>query len=265
MAKVAQLNLEDGAHLLVLTGAGISAESGLATFRGTDGLWEGQAVEDVATPEGFARDPALVWRFYSERRAAAASVAPNAAHRALAAVEQRMGDRFLLVTQNIDGLHQRAGSERVVEMHGSLWLRRCTRCGRPAQGDRVWPVEPPLPVCERCERPEGDMALLRPAITWFGEQLGHREYNAAHAFLYDARRAGGPITFLAVGTSGNVSPAAGYVLDARTAGAETWLANLDPAVNDRWFDHVVLGPATKVLPALLGIALDDELPRRSLR
>jgi NAD-dependent deacetylase len=254
MASSNRLRLAEDTRLLVLTGAGISAESGLATFRGTDGLWEGLPVEDVATPQGFARDPELVWRFYSERRAAAAGVEPNDAHRALAAVERQLGDRFLLVTQNIDGLHQRAGSQRVVELHGSLWLRRCSRCGRPSEEDRVWPVSPPLPVCDRCVRPDGDKALLRPSLIWFGEQLEHAAYIAAKAFLHDARQTGCPIAFLAVGTSGNVYPAAGYVLDAATAGADTWLANLEPAMNDRWFGHVVLGPATQVLPELLGLA-----------
>ena len=251
MPAVDRFNLGPDAWLLVMTGAGISAESGLATFRAADGLWEGWPVEQVATPEGFRDDPALVWRFYSERREAAAAAEPNAAHSALAAVERELGDRFLLVTQNVDGLHQRAGSKRVVELHGSLWLRRCSRCGRPDEPDRTWPVAPPLPLCDQCVRSDGSTALLRPAIVWFGEQLDPETQVAVHRYLRRARAAGGAITYLAVGTSGNVYPAAGYVLDAKTAGADTWLANLEPAVNDRSFDHVVLGQATEVLPRLL--------------
>ena len=254
MTTPSRLHLGPDTRLLVLTGAGISAESGLATFRGADGLWEGHPVEQVATPEGFEQDPELVWRFYSERRAAAVAVEPNDAHRALAAVERQMGDRFLLVTQNVDGLHQRAGSNRVVELHGSLWLRRCSRCGRPPEEDRAYPVTAPLPTCDRCSDAGDGPVLLRPSIIWFGEQLEHRAYIAEKAFLYDARQDKAPVVFLAVGTSGNVYPAAGYVMDAKTAGAETWLANLDPALNSRWFDHVVLGPATRVLPELLGLA-----------
>jgi NAD-dependent deacetylase len=241
-----RIAIDDGTRILVLTGAGVSAESGLATFRGAGGLWEGHPVEQVASPEGFAADPALVWRFYARRREQAAGAVPNAAHRALAALEDRLGDRFLLVTQNVDGLHLRAGSERVVEIHGSLWRSRCSRCLRPPFRDASYPVEPPLPRCA-CG------ALLRPDIVWFGELLDPAASRRVDAFMRDAGRPGGRFVFLAVGTSGNVYPAAGYVDAARRHGAETWLANLDPAANAGRFEHVVQGPAGVVLPALLGI------------
>src|SRR5688572_2783998 len=130
-----RITLDDQVHVLVLTGAGISAESGVPTFRDVGGLWDGHDVTEVASPAGFARDPLLVWRFYSERRAAMRGVAPNAAHRALVELEARLGDRFLLATQNIDGLHTTAGSTRVIEMHGNLMRSRCTRCDRPAFAD----------------------------------------------------------------------------------------------------------------------------------
>jgi NAD-dependent deacetylase len=241
----ARIPIDDRTRLLVLTGAGISAESGLATFRGAGGLWDGHPVEQVASPGGFAADPELVWRFYSMRRAAAATAAPNAAHEALAAVEERLGERFLLVTQNVDGLHGRAGSRRLVEIHGTLWRTRCSACMRPPVADAAYPVEPPLPRCA-CG------ALLRPDIVWFGEMLGAAETGWIDAFMRDASRSGDPFVFLAVGTSGTVHPAAGYVAAARRLGAATWLANLDPPDNLHAFDHFVAGPATATLPRLLG-------------
>ena len=239
-----------------MTGAGISAESGLATFRGAGGLWDGQPVERVATPEGFAADPALVWRFYSERRAQAAAALPNRAHRALAELEARLGDRFLLATQNVDGLHQRAGSQRVVEMHGSLWRTRCSVCPAPPVEDRGL-VEPPLPRCARCG------GLLRPAIVWFGELLDRADTRRIERFIVSSARGASRLVFLAVGTSGNVWPAAGYVGLARIAGADTWLVNLDPAENVGAFDHFVQGPAGEVLAPLLGVddaARGDDSP-----
>lgn len=252
-STVRPIPLDDATRLLVLTGAGVSAESGLATFRGAGGLWEGQRVEDVATPEAFEADPARVWRFYSERRASAFGAAPNAAHRALAEAERRLGDRFLLATQNVDGLHARAGSRRVVEVHGSLARSRCSRCGARAE-DTSWPVEPPLPTCPACAGDASGPALLRPDIIWFGELLDPADEWTVKQFVKGAERAGQRLVFLAVGTSGNVWPAAGYVRYARDFGAETWLANADPAANEHWFDHVVTGPATVTVPALLGLA-----------
>lgn len=241
-----RIPLGQATRLLVLTGAGISAESGLATFRGGGGLWDGHPVEQVASPEGFAADPELVWRFYSARRKAAAAATPNAAHRALAALEDRLGDRLLLVTQNVDGLHARAGSRRLVEIHGTLWRTRCSSCLRPPFADATCPVEPPLPRCA-CG------ALQRPDIVWFGELLDPAAIRRVDRFMRDAASARVPFHFLAVGTSGHVYPAAGYVGAARSLGAVTWLANLDPAENGGAFDHLVVGPAGETLPRLLGL------------
>jgi NAD-dependent deacetylase len=250
---VVPIAIDDRTRLLVLTGAGISAESGLATFRGAGGLWEGSRVEDVATPEAFEADPVRVWRFYSARRAGAAGVQPNAAHLALAAIEERLGDRYLLATQNVDGLHGRAGSRRVVEIHGSLARSRCSRCGSRVD-DTSWPVEPPLPTCAACADEPGGPALMRPDIVWFGEMLDPADEWRVRRFITAAERSGDRLVFLAIGTSGNVWPAAGYVRYAKDFGAETWLANADPATNEHWFDHVVTGRATLVVPALLGVA-----------
>ncbi len=241
-----RIPIDDRTRVLVLTGAGISAESGLATFRGAGGLWDGHPVEQVASPEGFAADPVLVWRFYSTRRRDAAAAEPNAAHRALAALEDRLGDRFLLVTQNVDGLHARSGSRRLVEVHGTLWRTRCSGCLRPAFPDASYPVEPPLPRCA-CG------ALQRPDIVWFGELLDAADTHRIERFMLEAARTADPFVFLAVGTSGNVHPAAGYVNAARRFGAGTWLANLDPAANAGDFDHLVQGPAGTTLPILLGV------------
>ncbi len=250
---VTPLPLAETARLLVLTGAGISAESGLATFRGGGGLWEAEPVEEVATPAAFARDPARVWRFYSQRRAAANAVRPNAAHFALAEAERRMGERFLLVTQNVDGLHAAAGSERLVELHGSLWRARCSRCGRPPFPDRRYPVEPPLPSCDRCAADGRGVAYLRPAVVWFGEPLDAGDQYRVTGFLSRGRLEHAPLLFLAVGTSGTVYPAAAYVRYAAELGATTWLANLERPDNAWAFDHVVEGAATQVVPRLLGL------------
>ncbi len=239
---------DERTSVLVLTGAGISAESGLATFRGAGGLWDGQPVDRVATPEAFEADPVLVWRFYSERRAGAAAARPNRAHLALAALEERLGDRFLLATQNVDGLHHRAGSRRVIEVHGSLWRTRCSRCAAPPFEDHA-DVSPPLPRCSRCD------ALLRPAIVWFGELLDAEDTRRIERFIVTASRGRARLVFLAVGTSGNVWPAAGYVGLARSAGASTWLVNLEPADNAGAFENFVQGRAGAVLPALLGVEI----------
>lgn len=232
--------------LLVLTGAGISAESGLSTFRGGGGLWDGQRVEDVATPDAFRRDPALVWHFYSERRAAAAAASPNAAHRALAELEDLLGDRFLLVTQNVDGLHARAGSRRLVEIHGSLWRTKCSACRLPPFSDEAFPIEPPLPRCPRCEA-GGRTALLRPDIVWFGEPLDPGLQGRVIDFIRAAHASSERFVFLAVGTSGQVYPAAAYVDAAKAGGAETWLANLEEPANVASFDRRFIGPATASL------------------
>jgi NAD-dependent deacetylase len=240
------LPLDASTYLLVLTGAGISAESGVPTFRDAGGLWEGHAVEDVASPEGFARDPLLVWQFYSQRRANMTAVAPNAAHRALAEVERRLGDRFLLVTQNVDGLHTAAGSERVIEMHGNLMRSRCSVCDRAPFEDRTAYRQGVAPMCGVCQRAGRD-SLLRPDIVWFGEAIVAGALPRIEAFVNDA---GAGLRFLAVGTSGLVYPAAGLVDVVRARGGRSWLVNADAPANARSFDTVTLGAAGKVLPEL---------------
>lgn len=240
------LSLGSDTRLLVLTGAGVSAESGLPTFRDANGLWEQHRVEDVASPEGFHRDPRRVWRFYSQRRAGAAGCAPNAGHLALAEVERRLGDRFLLVTQNVDGLHRRAGSQRVLELHGNLFTSRCSVCDREPFPDAQTYLESP-PECDVC-REEGRRSLLRPHIVWFGEMLFPGHFERIEGFLAGA--SGGALVFLAVGTSGAVYPAAGLVDLAARHGAETWLVNAEAADNRSRFDHFVQGRSAEVLPKL---------------
>lgn len=216
----------------------------MPTYRGSGGLWRSHPFQRLASPEGFAADPALVWRFYSERREAALAARPNAGHLALAEVERRMGDRFLLVTQNVDGLHRRAGSERVIEIHGRLLGTRCTRCSSPELPDQTAYPEGAVPRCERCG------AALRPAVVWFGEALDEAQLAAVHRFLEGWQ--GARLVFLAAGTSGAVWPAAGFVDLAKARGAETWLVNAEQADNAGRFDHVLQGPSGTLLPSLLG-------------
>lgn len=225
-------------RVAVLTGAGVSAESGVPTFRGSGGLWEGHAVEEVATPDAFARDPALVWRFYNARRAAAARVAPNPGHRALARLENRWGQhRFALCTQNIDGLHHAAGSRHVLELHGRLSRVRCTACHYHA--DRPGEELPDLPRCPEC----GD--LLRPDIVWFGEDLPPQVWHDAE------REAGHCGCFLVVGTSAVVFPAAGLIHTALAAGAAVIEVNLDTTAASHLATVTLHGRAGQVLPDLL--------------
>lgn len=242
MAQQEPLHLDATTRVLVLTGAGVSAESGVPTFRGSNGLWENQPFERVASPEGFAADPAMVWRFYSQRRAGADAVQPNPGHVALAKLEQRLGDRFLLATQNVDGLHRRAGSARLVEMHGELFKTRCSSCERAPFEDRTVYPRGTVPRCDRCGAP------LRPHIVWFGEMLDPRDLERIDAFVTASR--GSRWIFLAVGTSGAVYPAAGLVDVARRAGAETWLVNADPPDNRSRFEHFVQGKSGEMLPEL---------------
>ena len=237
------LAIDSGTRLLVLTGAGISAESGVPTFRDANGLWENHRIEQVATPEGFEQDPALVWRFYSERRRKAKTVSPNPGHTALAEAERRLADDFLLVTQNIDGLHQRAGSRRVIEIHGSLFRTRCFDCERePFEDDSE---QASAPACDACAA-AGREGRLRPAVVWFGEMIDPGVLGAISRFVSESRRK--RLVFLAVGTSGAVYPAAGLVLQARAAGGEAWLVNAEPSENRGAFHHFVQGPSGQILP-----------------
>jgi NAD-dependent deacetylase len=223
-------------RVFVLTGAGISAESGLATFRGSGGLWNGFRVEQVATPEAWEADPALVWGFYSQRRRDALAAEPNAGHRALAELERRLGHRFYLCTQNVDDLHERAGSERVHHMHGTLFASRCVRCDKPFADEQFYDTE--LPRCVRCG------AAVRPHIVWFGEVP--LDMEGIYAQLEQVT------VLLVVGTSGSVYPAAGLVHVARQRGIRTVYVGPEAPLNADAFDEVVLGTAVEVLPGLVG-------------
>jgi len=233
--------LQRAHYVGVLTGAGVSAESGIATFRGSGGLWEGQRVEDVATPQAFRRDPGLVWRFYNQRRASLRTSQPNPGHHALYRLEARLGsDRFALITQNVDGLHRAAGSRHVLELHGSLARVRCQECGevkyRPANEDL-----PPLPRCDRCSD------LLRPDIVWFEEALPEDVWTEA------ADCAARSDVFLVVGTSAVVYPAARLVPIAKAAGAVIIEVNLAPTEASYWVDIGLYGPSGEVLPKLIAL------------
>lgn len=227
-------------NLVVLTGAGVSAESGVPTFRDAGGLWEGHRFEEVATPEAFARDPALVQRFYNLRRAALATVQPNAAHRALAEAAAWWPGRFTLVTQNVDDLHDRALAEvapgpgfRLIHMHGELAKARCTWTGEVTDCSGDLQTSHPSPF-----HPRGE---LRPHVVWFGElplEMDEVENALAECDL-----------FVSVGTSGAVYPAAGFVLFAREVGARTVELNLEPSAGARLFDEGRYGPATEIVPA----------------
>lgn len=221
-------------NVVVLTGAGISAESGIQTFRSADGLWEEHRVEDVATPEGYARDPQLVQRFYNERRRQLQqeNIQPNAAHYALAKLEQALGDRFLLVTQNIDNLHERAGSKRVVHMHGELLKVRCNWSNQVLEWKGDLSVEE---RCHCCQFPQP----LRPHIVWFGEMPFEMDR------IYQAL--GEATLFISIGTSGHVYPAAGFVHEARLQGAHTVQLNLEPSQVESEFEERHYGLASKVV------------------
>ena len=230
------MRLTQDDHLFVLTGAGISAESGLATFRGSGGLWNGHRVEEVATPEAWIANPELVWRFYSMRRRDAMAAEPNAAHRALAEIEARMGDRFYLCTQNVDDLHERAGSRRLHHMHGTIFASRCVRCNRPFPDRRFYESADTLPACAECANP------VRPHIVWFGEMP--LDLNGIYEQLNRAT------VLLVVGTSGSVYPAAGLAQIARRGGVRTVYVGPEKPLNAPSFSEIVLGTATEALPRL---------------
>lgn len=222
--------------LAVLTGAGISAESGIQTFRASDGLWENHSVYDVATPEGFKRNPELVWRFYRERYNQAASVEPNPGHYALKSLEEFLGDNFLLITQNVDGLHKRAGSERVIEMHGSLQSTFCSEC-RKLYPMSMYITENGVPECPSCR------GAVRPDIVWFGEVPYEMEK------IYDFLET---IDYLLVcGTSGSVYPAADFLRTSKSYGAKTIGVNLDKPQNIEFIDYFFQGASGEILPELI--------------
>lgn len=220
----------------VLTGAGISAESGIPTFRGDGGLWRQHRAEELATPEAFARDPRLVWEWYGWRRGLIAEARPNAAHHALVELEAR-APGFTLITQNVDGLHDAAGSRRILKLHGDIWRLRCTVCGSNWPDRRV-PLPSLPPHC-------GCGGMARPGVVWFGEALpeGIME-EAAHAVR-------GAEVFLVIGTSAVVYPAAGLIPAAREAGARVVEINIEPSACSSYADCVLTGPAGEILPGLL--------------
>jgi NAD-dependent deacetylase len=234
--------MRDIRNIVILTGAGISAESGLATFRGPDGLWEGHRVEDVATPEAFARNPALVQRFYDLRRAALRTVEPNAAHLALARLDAEWAGELLIVTQNVDDLHERAGATRLLHMHGELKSAWCRACDARVPWEEDLSDAPPCPSC-------GYAGRLRPDIVWFGEMP--YEMERIDRAIMDAD------VFVSIGTSGAVYPAAGFVQTARYCGARTLEMNLDPSLGSVYFHETRTGPASALVPAWV-----DELLRR---
>ncbi|GGA13092.1 NAD-dependent deacylase [Neptunicoccus cionae] len=218
--------------IVILTGAGISAESGLGTFRDAGGLWEKYPIEQVATPEGFAADPALVHGFYNARRANSQSAAPNAAHDALAKLEGKIGENLLIVTQNVDDLHERAGSKSVWHMHGALNRAKCAACEQTWNApSEMHPDDP----CPHCRTP-----ATRPDIVWFGEMPYYMEE------IYD--RLHQADLFVSIGTSGNVYPAAGFVQEAANAGARTLELNLEPSLGASSFDESRNGPASQIVP-----------------
>ncbi|MEM7318817.1 MAG: NAD-dependent deacylase [Pseudomonadota bacterium] len=219
--------------IVILTGAGLSAESGLGTFRDEGGLWAQHRIEDVATPEGFARDPELVHGFYNARRIQAAAARPNAAHKALARLQKDWPGEVVIVTQNVDGLHEAGGADPVIHMHGTLAGALCAAC------DHRWVSPPEMQVgqiCPGCAAPAG-----RPDVVWFGEMPYFMEEIYDH--LSDCA------LFAAIGTSGQVYPAAAFVHEAAQCGARTVELNLEPSAGASVFESCHLGPATQVVPA----------------
>ena len=234
---MSQISVFPKDRVFVLTGAGISAESGLPTFRASDGLWAGHSVEDVCTPEAWQRNPGFVWQFYAARRKAGAEASPNPAHIALAELEAQLGERFFLCTQNVDDLHERAGSKRIVHMHGELGMAHCEReCGHAPVEDHA--IYQNLDEVGRC--PCG--GRLRPHIVFFGEiplEMDRIQLEIERSTL-----------MIVVGTSGSVYPAANFVHWARQAGARTVYIGPEQPLNATAFTHIVEGKAGKVLPGL---------------
>lgn len=236
-ARDLTISISPSDQVFVLTGAGISAESGLPTFRASDGLWAGYDVQEICTPEAFRRNAALVWEFYSKRRADCAKAAPNPAHIVLAELEAHLNGRYFLCTQNVDDLHERAGSQNLIHMHGELAKSRCDReCGRPPVEDHA--VYASLEEVGRCHCG----GRLRPHIVFFGEiplEMARIEREISQCTL-----------MLVIGTSGSVYPAANFVHWARQAGARTVYIGPEPPLNAGAFTHIVEGKAGEVLPGL---------------
>jgi len=225
--------MSDIRKIVILTGAGVSAESGLATFRGPDGLWEGHRVEDVATPEAFARDPALVHSFYDARRARLGEVQPNAAHEALARLDREWPGELLIVTQNVDDLHERAGAKRLLHMHGELASGWCLGCDERFAWAGPMGEDASCPICQVAGQ-------VRPDIVWFGEMPYDMDRIDAALMKADL--------FVSIGTSGAVYPAAGFVQTAKYCGARTLEINLEPSQGSIFFDERRYGPAGVEVP-----------------
>ena len=228
--------LKAAQRVSVLTGAGISAESGVPTFRGAGGLWKQFRAEDLATPEAFRRDPQLCWEWYDWRRGLLANLKPNPGHEALAELERR-SSQFTLITQNVDGLHTRAGSRAVLEVHGNIWNLRCTGCSREWVDHSV-----PLPLLPRCKVCQ---ALARPGVVWFGENLDRNIWSAAERAVSSCD------VLLVVGTSALVYPAAGLVPLAQSTGAKIIEVNLESTPVSGLVDCALTGPAGEILPNLI--------------
>ena len=222
--------------MAVLTGAGISAESGIPTFRSAGGLWKQFRPEELATPQAFARDPLLVWEWYQWRRELISRAEPNAGHLALAALERRK-EIFTLITQNVDGLHDRAGSKQILKIHGDIWTLRCTAC--PKEWRDLKPVFPALPPKCECG------AMARPGVVWFGESLPARVWEEAE------RAAASAEVFLVAGTSAVVYPAAGLVPLAKSAGAKVIELNTEETPASAIADAALRGRSAEILPMLL--------------
>lgn len=237
---MANISITANDRLFVLTGAGISAESGLPTFRAEDGLWAGYRIEDVCTPDAWRRNPAGVWAFYSARRESGQKAQPNAAHKALAELESKLGERFFLCTQNVDDLHERAGSARLIHMHGELARSRCEReCGRPPVEDRA--IYRSLDEVPRC----ACGGRMRPHIVFFGEMP--LEMDRIQDEINKAT------VMVVVGTSGSVYPAASFVHWARQNGARTVYIGPEPPLNAAAFTQIVEGKAGEVIPGLFDV------------
>ncbi len=223
-------------RLVVITGAGISAESGVPTFRGADGLWGRYRAEDLATPQAFQRDPRLVWEWYDWRRRLISEKEPNPGHMAIAAMEG-LFEEFLLITQNVDGLHRRAGSRKLIEIHGNLWRVRCMDEGRVSSHDEV-PLREIPPRCE-CG------ALLRPDVVWFGESLSEKDLADSYMGLKECA------CLMVVGTSAVVQPVASFPTIARNGGAFIVEINVEPTPLSGWVDESILGKSGQILSQLL--------------
>ena len=227
-------------RIVILTGAGLSAESGLGTFRGRGGLWNSHNLNDVATPGGFARNPPMVHDFYNQRRSRLKEIKPNAAHLALARLEREHAGDVLIVTQNVDALHEAAGCRQLIHMHGELGRALCSGCGTSLPWTQDLSLDTACPSCR-------ETGFMRPDVVWFGEMP--REMERISEALAACT------LFVAVGTSGTVYPAAGFVTEANEAGAHTVELNLDPSEGARQFAEAHYGPATEIVPAFVETVL----------